>query len=1344
MALQTPTEPDRLKSPTELIELSGVRPPMQERMHQYFEASVDRVPHHVALELEDRRLTYAELDALGNALAHHLRDRGVEPGQRIGLLLNRSLEMYVGLLGIMKAGCAFVPIDPASPSDRVSFISEDSSLSMLLSTSGIPAHHASAAPVLLLDDPSTQDAVAAAPTTRPAPDGLDDPTAYIIYTSGSSGRPKGVDVAQSSIVNFIHVITEVYDVRETDRIYQGMTIAFDFAIEEVWPTWAAGATLVAGPTDARRVGAGLTEFLETRGITILYCVPTVLSTVERTIDSIRSVMVGGEACPAELVERWAPGRRMLNTYGPTEATVTCTWGVLRPGRAVTIGVPVPTYTATILDDDRQPVPFGEVGELCIGGPGVARGYINRPELNVDRFIQDPEGSGERIYRTGDLARFQEDGEIVYLGRADAEVKIRGHRVDLGEIESVMMRDPRVPTAAVNYWPDGGGGDLAGYITVNEDETDVDGLRQKLWEDMRDTLPSYMVPSFLETIDEMPMLPSGKVDRKALPRPSTPRLVGGGEHVPPATPTEEWMAGVWADAFGVEPDQLSVQANFFDDLGGHSLVAASLVSRLREDPRGAQLSVMDLYATPTVRGMAGTLDESGATEDVGEALTTEPIEHASTGRIWLFGLAQAVAVLLMLMVAMSPVALAYWWYSGVPSISLLQLMAVSLPISYLGTRWVGPLVVARLLGDVKPGSYPLYSMEHLRVWMAGRAMELSPMNHLAGSALAAPYLRLAGARVDDSAHVGTPITTLPARVTIDAGVAIGYATRLDAWSVSGGRIEVGDIHLREDSTVLANSVVVAPCEIGIGAMVQEQSVVGPDLTMPPGEVRAGSPATVVPAPGDDIVVTMAACDRAPRRWGLTQVVGFVWGVLGLELLPMLALLLPVVLVWATLLAGGVWWGLLASLLTGPLFVVSACALILGLRNFGLPRMPVGIHHLRSQLGVDKWFADRLLEASLLLTNSMYSTLYTPPWLRLLGARVGKRAEVSTIANIDPSLLTLHDESFVADMASVGSATYCRGHVAFRPTEVGERAFVGNAAFVPSGSKMGQDSLLGVGSTPPAAGIQPGESWLGSPSFFLPQREMFEGYSEEDTYRPSRKVVIGRYLIEFVRATLPGTLLGLSTFATLQVASALAFAELPVWAMIMLLPAVAMLAGLATTLFVALMKWVLMGRYRKRVEPLWSQFVRVSELVTGVFEAAAVPVLLMHLQGTPMLGPVLRLFGVRVGRHALVESTYITEFDLVSIGRRAYIGPAVSLQTHLFEDRVMKMDEVRVADEAEVGARSVVLYGSDVQERSRLRALSLVMKGETTPARTVWQGIPAQPVRAAVEDATTVEKTLEVAR
>ncbi|MFJ7903259.1 amino acid adenylation domain-containing protein [Streptomyces sp. NPDC096198] len=388
------------------------------RLHRFFESTCDRTPLSTALECDDRTLTYAGLDARANRLAHFLRRSGIGPGARVALLLPRSVDLYASLLGIGKAEAVFVPIDPASPPDRISFVLDDAAATVLLTGSAAdPVARQTRPPpgcrVLDLDDRAAE--LDTLPATRPDPTGAGgpDPLAYIMYTSGSSGRPKGVQIAQSSICNFLRVVTPVYGVRPQDRVYQGMTVSFDFSIEEIWPTWATGATLVAGPAGPGRLGEDLADFLEERRVTLLYCVPTLLATVDRELPRIRTLVVGGEACPGRLVERWSrPGRRILNTYGPIEATVTATWKELRPGRPVTIGRPLPTYSVVLLDDRRRPVPPGAVGEICLGGPGLARGYGGRPELTADRFIDSPRApSGGRLYRTGDLGRVNGEGEI---------------------------------------------------------------------------------------------------------------------------------------------------------------------------------------------------------------------------------------------------------------------------------------------------------------------------------------------------------------------------------------------------------------------------------------------------------------------------------------------------------------------------------------------------------------------------------------------------------------------------------------------------------------------------------------------------------------------------------------------------------------------------------------------------------------------------------------------------------------------------------------------------------------------------------------------------------------------
>jgi non-ribosomal peptide synthetase-like protein len=468
----------------------------------------------------------------------------------------------------------------------------------------------------------------------------------------------------------------------------------------------------------------------------------------------------------------------------------------------------------------------------------------------------------------------------------------------------------------------------------------------------------------------------------------------------------------------------------------------------------------------------------------------------------------------------------------------------------------------------------------------------------------------------------------------------------------------------------------------------------------------------------------------RGWRPHHVAVALAGLIGLELAAIAMPLPALALVWWTLRNRGALAGLAATVPAGPLYVLTVCAVVGAGKRLVLRRVPAGTHPARSLLGVRKWVADKLLELSLTFTNALYATLYTPPWLRLLGARVGPRAEVSTAAHLDPDLLVLGEESFVADMASVGAATFAAGRMSFHPTEVGRRAFVGNAAVIPAGTRLGDRSLVGVHTVPPDGAVPAGTSWLGSPPMHLPARQDSGEFAEAETFRPPRPVVAQRLAIEFARATLPATLVSASFCLYLLALSALPRGEY-LLVPALLLPLVALGLTTAVIAFCAAAKHLLIGTYRPRVEPLWSTFVRRTEFVTGLYEAAAVPAGIGLLVGTPFLPMVLRWFGADIGRRTWIGTTYLTEFDLVHIGDDATVGTEVSLQTHLFEDRVMKMSTVTVGAGATLGTRAIVLYDSVVGEDACLGSLSLLMKGEYLTPGTRWRGIPAQTATPGIE-------------
>ncbi|MEV4326818.1 Pls/PosA family non-ribosomal peptide synthetase [Microbispora rosea] len=1330
------------------------------RLHHVFEARCDLTPGATALECGRLRLTYAALDARANRLAHLLRGLGIGCGSRVAILLPRSVHTYVALLAVGKAGAAFVPIDPQSPPDRVGYILDDAGVDLVLTTAdGSPAVVSTGHRVLDLD--ASAGLAAAAPATRPL-DGAtgDDPIAYVMYTSGSSGRPKGVEVAQSSIGNFLDVVPALYGVRPHDRVYQGMTISFDFSIEEIWPTWSAGAALVAGPADLPQFGAELADFLDRSEITVLYCVPTLLATIPRELPRLRTLIVGGEPCPPRLVERWSrPGRRILNTYGPTEATVTATCAELLPGRPVTIGRPLPTYSVVLLDERREPVPDGEVGEICIGGPGVARGYVGRPDLTADRFIEHPLASaGGRLYRTGDLGRVTATGDIEYLGRADSEVKIRGHRVDLGEIENVLLEDAGVAEAVAALVPVPGAaasaGELAAYVVPaagGEGGGDGDGYRAlsgRLHDRLRRRLPSYMLPSFLDVVAALPAMPSGKVDRRRLPPPTGRRLVGSGPVTPAEGELETHLRAVWAETFGLAPEALSVEADFFTDLGGHSLLAARVVSLLRTGEIGASLAVRDLYANPTVRGLAAHLIAArpGTRTGVpGPAAPPRPapLRHGRR-RIAPAGAAQSAVIYVLLLVITLPLSITlYGWTNprpvpGVPrrdegwlllpgqGAELLSSLALAAMTAYVMVHWLLPVLLARpLTAGVRPGRYPLWSVTYVRLWALQLLLSVSPLPLLSGSPMMGAYLRLLGARVGAGAAVATGDVNLPAMLRIGAGASVGYRSSLHAWLVVDGWVVVAPVEVGPHAFV-GNGAVLGPgTRVGAHAGLGDQSALTQGETVPEGARWAGSPPSRVESLGP-VVETMLGAP-APAGWKARHVAAAVAVLCCLEAVAVASIVPSVLLVWAAVAAWGLAAGPAAVLVAGPLYVAVVCAAVAAGKRLVLRKAPVGVHPARSWLGVRKWAVDKLLEFSLRSTNSLYGTLYTSPWLRLLGARVGRRAEVSTAAQLDPDLLTLREESFVADMASVGAAGFARGRVAFLPTEVGRRAFVGNAAVIPAGTRMGPGSLVGVSTIPPRDGVPEGTSWLGSPPMHLPVRQDSGAFSEEQTFRPPRRLVLHRLGVEFFRATLPATLFGTGFYLYLLGVHALA-RVLALPAVVAAAPLVACAAGLAVIGCCAGFKRCLIGVYRPRVEPLWSKFVRRTEFVTGLYEAAAVPAGVALLAGTPFLPPVLRWFGSRIGRRTCIATTYMTEFDLVEIGDDVAIGSGVSLQTHLFEDRVMKMSAVTVRSGASIGARAVVLYDSVVGEDVSLGALSLLMKGERLTPGTSWRGIPAQAAPA----------------
>ncbi|NGN66780.1 amino acid adenylation domain-containing protein [Streptomyces sp. A7024] len=585
---------------------------------ELFAAQVERSPDAVAVVGADVKWSYAELADRSDRVACELIARGVGRGDLVGVVMERSADLVGVLLGVVKAGAAFVPVDPAYPRERIAFMLGDSAPALVVCTAAtqevLPA--GAARWVYGVEEAPRSGRIAPPVAGRP------EDAAYVIYTSGSTGTPKGVVVTHSGIGNLAASQVERFGVEPGSRVLQLASLSFDAAVSELCMALLSGASLVMAGADRLPPHGSLTEVASAFEVTHVTVPPSVLATVEELPAAVRTLVVAGEACSPGLVERWSSGRRLVNAYGPTEVTVCATMSQpLSPTDEgpVPIGQPIGNTQAYVLDDFLQPAAIGVTGELYVSGPGLARGYLGKPTLTAERFIASPFPTGdeaaERMYRTGDLAHWTPDGNLVFAGRADEQVKIRGFRIEPGEIESLLTAHESVAQAAVIIREDRPGDKrLIAYVTpAHDQQTDVSALR----EHARDRLPDYMIPTAIVPLESLPITVNGKLDRAALPAPDFAAVTGGTGSRGPATPLEEVLCGLFAEVLGLE--QVGAEASFFD-LGGDSLLAMRLIARIRA-VLDTELAISDLFAAPTVAEAARLIDADDGTGRA--ALTRRP-------------------------------------------------------------------------------------------------------------------------------------------------------------------------------------------------------------------------------------------------------------------------------------------------------------------------------------------------------------------------------------------------------------------------------------------------------------------------------------------------------------------------------------------------------------------------------------------------------------------------------------------------------------------------------------------------------------------------------------------------
>jgi len=1299
-----------------------------ELLHELFDATCRDRGWTTALKLigadeefgRSTEWTYDMLAQRSLSLAHRLRALGVGRGDRVVLCLPRGLDQYMAILGVLRAGAAYVPVDWGYPQDRIAYIIEDSGAALTITTSArageIPGR-------TLCLDAELGDLAAEPPLPMGRTVTESDPhdLAYIIYTSGTTGRPKGVMITHANACHLVRSESAILALEPGDIVFGGFSLAFDMSVETMWSAFFVGAKLLVATEALASSGPDVAIALAEEKATVWHVVPSLIALVEHPVPSLRLINMGGEACPADLPRRLArPGLRLLNTYGPTETSVTATWTEVQPGKRITIGKPLPGYTAWIVDEALQPVEAGQEGELVIGGPGVGVGYVNRPDLTAEKFTMTPfdtvSGGPERIYRSGDLVRLDAAGDIDFVGRIDTQVKIRGFRVELAEIEAVIGEAPGVAQAVVHLFTDADGAEfLAAFLVARGGESvDIPAIKARVTE----RLPNYMRPAAYQLLAALPTLPaSGKVDRKALVKPEVTVDTGRAVEAP-ATPMEEQLHRIWSEAFAPQP--VSVTDDLFEDLGGHSLKAARLVSAARKVPGLAGLSLEDLYAAPTIRALALRI---GGTAPV--AVATEASFHrVPEWQRMLCVAAQTVALLPVYTIAGLQWFFPYVAYthlagrmSRIDALVLSALFFTIVPVASMlfsiAAKWL-------IAGRFKAGDYPLWGWTYFRWWLVRRIIAVTATPYLAGTPMIRGYYRMLGARIGKRAYIGTGIIDTADLFACGDDAIVSDQAVLATSSVERGLLRLGTVHLGARSFVGSQAVIGRNARLEEDAILDDMSALPAETVIPARQRWTGSPAAF------DQMVEPGAVRTA--RSG-TASLGLLIGALLLPILAILpiapGLIALIELDWATTGYGY----MLVSPLLAATYIVMMCVLTVLAKRLLLGRVAPGVYDLNSGFYVRYWMVKQINDLALRLLHPIFATLYVIPWYRALGVKVGRRAEISTASAIIPDLVEIGPESFIADSVIFGAAKIGHGTIELAHTRIGRRSFIGNSALLPTGAQIGDEVLIGVLSKPPADPVlatEAGSTWFGSPAFKLPVRQVATMFDEGARFNPSRGLIATRLSIEAIRTTLSLTAFLVFFSMLLSVVGDLDDLERGGLVIVSTFPFLYLGFCLACGAFVLALKWLVVGRYKATTAPLWSTFVWRTELVTATYENLAVSNLLEPLRGTPWIGLYLRLMGAKVGRRCYIDTTDLTEHDLVTIGDDVALNDYAGLQTHLFEDRVMKVGAITVGDRATIGSLAIVLYDAEIGADAQLGDLSVVMKGETLPDGTNWEGSPARIV------------------
>ncbi|WP_082023052.1 Pls/PosA family non-ribosomal peptide synthetase [Leisingera sp. ANG-S5] len=1323
--------------------VNSVRWQPGERLHHLFERRCDEFEaagdsDHLAVISRDATLTFRDLDNHANQLARYLLSNGLGPGNRIGLMFDKSAASYTALLAVQKIHAAYVPLDEGFPRERIAFILEDAGVDAVLSLeryagcfSGIdlPAH--------FLDFAAPQ--IEACSTARLSPaelTGKGDEVAYLIYTSGTTGKPKGVVIEQASICNFVRVAAETYGYRPDDRVYQGMTIAFDFSVEELWVPLLAGAALVPTKQGVSLVGEELADFLRRRQVTAMCCVPTLLATLEEELPDLRLLLVSGEACPQGLISRWhRDGRTILNAYGPTEATVTCTITELHPDKPVTIGGPLPSYSIAILDPDEDTeLADGELGEIAVAGVGLAAGYLNRPNLTARKFVPDclngPNNPSRRLYRTGDLGRINADGEIEFHGRIDTQVKLRGYRIELTEIESVLLELPEISQAVVDTWEtEPGTRELVAYYALNQGVAALD--RETVARKLKERLPAYMIPSYLEELKHIPMTVNNKADRKQLPAPAGPRFIVSSKNaVALQGEVEELLAGQLYPILNVE--QISADDHFFDDLGAHSLLMARYCAVLRKCPELPSISMRDIYLNPTIRKLGDFAKAAAPAPQVRKPPQAPKPAHIASDRAYLLcGAAQAAWMMAYGLAGLWLIVKSIEWaLSGSPTAieagGRMMLAGFGLFVLFslipIAAKWT-------LIGRWKSGRFPIWSMAYFRFWLVKGLVRSAPPALLAGTPVYNVYLRALGARIGRGTviHSATPVCT--DLLSIGSNTILRRETVALGYQAEAGFIETGPVTIGDDVFIGEASILEIGSSMEDGTQLGHASSLERDQVALSGKRYHGTPA--VETKDDYCRIEPRRCSEL-RRWAYT-LGGLAFGFL------MLGLMSSVL--GAVILGGYVneiaaitdlrEMAILAVQVTLVLYLVAFPA---GLLFIGImPRIAhkfvepgrvytlYGFHYFMHGL-VARWSNSRFYN---LIFGDSSAIVY---YLQYVGFSLNKVIQTGSNFGVNqrhtnPFLCDIGTGTMVSDGLSMINTEYSASSFRVLPVKIGAQNYLGNNIHYPAGGRTGENCLIGTKTMIPVDGpVLENTGLLGSPPFEIPRAVQRDTEMASKLEAAARAGRLREKNIHNLNTAL------IYQAAMLVLVCIMLFSAQIAWQSYLVVgfPALAVVAiGMSfftIGYFVFCERASLsFGRLKPRQAIVLDDYFWSHERHWKMTDHPVINL----FAGTPMRGIIGRLLGMRIGRKMFDDGAQFVERTLISIGDNATFNYRATLQCHSLEEGVFKSDRISVGSGATVSVGGFVHYGASVGDKAVLGANAFLMKGEEVCAGDVWCGNPACP-------------------